>query len=718
MKTLFTHLQKVANTPPTCLLVLFAWLLMPFNVSADPIAIGTGTATLNYTNTSNPAAPVSYTHTMVSLGYEECIMFSDNAGTLHFSQVDWDVTIVPGIYDVEISYGTWSYGFTPTFAIVDQSSGSTVKSLHTPGWQSSNAWATEGNYSTTYNDLNLIGEVTGSTPYYIRVTISGGYGLCVGHISFTRKDGGCASPVDASFAKAGDETGSVPMTINTCAGSTFSIPGAGSLAKAGYDFVGWSYNSTTYAPGASFTMPATDVTFTAVWEQHYVPAVTGLSSSVSGNDVTLNWTNYNKMKIDPSLVQLSSGATSSNAAITGWSVTNGVFDVSYETTAVDHYATIEIKLPKEINHVSSIGFDYIFNSSITGGGLLPYMMYNGDAPNNPWGAYWTDYTAHDATSYTSFTITPDNAGMWGWLMTSGTYDPANKIHLVGFMINPHEASSGTFSIKDIYINTYDGQTLLDEVIVVRKQGSAPASVTDGTQVYAGLLNTCSDNGLADGDYYYAVFAREGDAYSAAVVEQVHIGAPSLTYYERAVTPGEYGTVCIGYAVEHENISGAAMYEIDSWSADGKALTLSELGDSESMVAGRPYIFYATGNLLSLGYDGSAAEASVGSHNGLIGSYSQAEITANDDNYIIYQNKLWLVDVLAYVGEHRAYIHKTNASPAPGRRQIRLFVAGTEVATGLDQIVNGTSSNGKFIQDGRLFIRRDERTYNAQGIEIK
>ena len=687
------------------------------------IAIGTGTVTLDYTNTSDPVAPVTNTFVLSNLSTpiasETCIAFgsTDWGGGVVLSQVEWSATIVPGIYEIEFTYGTGSWGVKPLVSVYD---GSTkVTDIYSaPSGQTSGAWKGQADFSPAPMDVDLQGLTAGKT-YTIRVTDEwgGGYGLCVGHISFTRKDGGCASPVDASFAKAGDETGSVPMTINTCAGSTFSIPGAGSLAKAGYDFVGWSYNSTTYAPGASFTMPATDVSFTAVWEQHYVPAVTNLSSSVSGSDVTLNWINYNKLEM-----------TSSNVAIEGWSdgsnemsytIVGGVLTANYTIYTGWTRKCVEIRLPRERRHVTSIDLKYRFNdpNCASEGGLLPYMMYDGEESGHEgnWTSYFLDYTLSNATEWTDFNLVPTNI-LWG--SGSGAYDDQWLIHKVGVSINPPVASSGTFSIKDIYINTYDGQTLLDEVIVVRKQGSAPASVNDGTQVYAGLLNTCSDNGLADGDYYYAVFAREGDAYSAAVVEQVHIGAPSLTYYERAVTPGEYGTVCIGYAVEHANISGATMYEIDSWSADGKALTLSELGDSESMVAGRPYIFYATGNLLSLGYDGSASEASAGDHNGLIGSYSQEEITANADNYIIYQNKLWLVDVLAYVGANRAYIHKTtNASPAPERRQIKLYVAGTEVATGLEQI-NGTCPDGKFIQDGQLFIRRDGRTYNAQGIEIK
>ena len=40
------------------------------------------------------------------------------------------------------------------------------------------------------------------------------------------------------------------------------------------------------------------------------------------------------------------------------------------------------------------------------------------------------------------------------------------------------------------------------------------------------------------------------------------------------------------------------------------------------------------------------------------------------------------------------------------------------ATGIEDIVNGQSSNRKFIKDGQLFIERDGKTFNAQGVEVK
>lgn len=709
MKTTYSFLKR------TCLfLALFSWLL-PMNLKADvtvewgdwgsPVILLPNATSSTVDNITVSTDLPTYTNAWLGGGNPHA--YNTGGGGII------DIQTANGLVITQVSAAIW-YGSSVRF---------TIDFASTDSYSAGSSLGGQEMAQHNQGDPTLTNITAPANARSARITSTGsdGWGGYLYRLVVTAEAASCANPVDASFAKEGSETGSVPAAINSCAGNNIIIPDQGSLAKTGCDFVGWSYNSTTYAPGASFTMPATNVTFTAVWEQHFVPAVTGLSSSVSGSDVTLNWTNYNKLEM-----------TSSNVEIAGWNdgsstmsytINNGVLDCEYNIviSGWNGYRSVEIRLPRERNHVTSIDLKYIFNDAncSSGGGLLPYMMYDGweTGHENNWTSYYIDYTSYNASEWTDFNLVPTTI-LWG--SGSGAYEDQWLIHKVGFVVNPPVASSGTFSIKDIYINTSDGQTLLDEVIVVRKEGSAPTSVSDGTQVYNGLLNTCTDNSLADGDYYYAVFAREGDAYSAAVVTQVHIGAivPSLTTYERPVAPGEYGTVCIGYAVEHENISGATMFEIDEWSADGKTLTLSELGASEAMVAGRPYIFLASASTLSLGYDGSASEAPAGNHNGLIGSYTQEVIGIDDDNYIIFQNKLYLVDVLAYVGEHRAYIHKTDATPSPApRRRVTLSVNGTQTTTGIDQL-NSHSANGKFIKDGQLFIIRDGRTYNAQGIELK
>lgn len=186
-----------------------------------------------------------------------------------------------------------------------------------------------------------------------------------------------------------------------------------------------------------------------------------------------------------------------------------------------------------------------------------------------------------------------------------------------------------------------------------------------------------------------------------------------------LTVGNYGTICLPYAVAAEDRNGADLFEIDKWDPNGASLTLSQLTVDENMVAGRPYIFQATAATATFRYYAEGDEAAAGSNNGLVGSYVQALIPQNDDNYIIYNNKLYLVNSEAYVGANRAYIHKQDqVQPAPAyRRRVTLSVNGAQVATDID-LINDPAQMTKYIENGHLFIFRDGKLYNAQGQLVK
>lgn len=333
----------------------------------------------------------------------------------------------------------------------------------------------------------------------------------------------------ASFTGTGSTSGSAPSNINACVGTNILIPNAGTLVKTGYDFVGWNDGTTTYSVNEEYQLDD-NTSFSPVWTEHVIPAVTNLNAAVDDDDVTISWTNYNKLDL-----------TSDNVKEEGWndggeinslSVSNGVLSVSYTTSKAWAWKSIEIPLSREMNHVTSIDMQYTYNNAQAKdgnneGGIAPYMMYNEDGG---WTCFWKrsdptslGFWASNVTEYTNYNLTPDQIlGSTG----SGSYDNQRLIHKVGLLIDPAVASSGTFTVKDICINTTDNQTTLDEIKIIRKKGSAPSSISDGTQVYSGVLNTFTDENVEDGLYYYAVYAREGEAYSAAVVEgPIQIGTP-------------------------------------------------------------------------------------------------------------------------------------------------------------------------------------------------
>lgn len=68
--------------------------------------------------------------------------------------------------------------------------------------------------------------------------------------------------------------GSVPIDPTLYApGTQITLPGQGSLVKAGYDFGGWRVNDTGPVAGSPYTIPNSNTTFFAIWEPDIVPEV-------------------------------------------------------------------------------------------------------------------------------------------------------------------------------------------------------------------------------------------------------------------------------------------------------------------------------------------------------------------------------------------------------------------------------------------------------------
>lgn len=205
------------------------------------------------------------------------------------------------------------------------------------------------------------------------------------------------------------------------------------------------------------------------------------------------------------------------------------------------------------------------------------------------------------------------------------------------------------------------------------------------------------------------------------VSHLEFARPVDTHTRTGLTAGDYGTICLPYAVAAEDIHGADIFDMQGWPAGSVAVVLNEV---DNMVAGRPYVFQAKATTATWSYYPEGYPTDAGTHNGLIGSYTKQEIPIYANNYMVYNNKLYYVDVLSYVGVNKAYINRTEAeaaaepvAPAPGKRQIRLFLDGEQVITDIDQI-NDQMTNTKYMENGILYILREGKVYNAQGQLVK
>ncbi len=151
----------------------------------------------------------------------------------------------------------------------------------------------------------------------------------------------------------------------------------------------------------------------------------------------------------------------------------------------------------------------------------------------------------------------------------GDYTPGDEIQTMWGFASQGETQKRTLEAGDragiavVYPNPYprnvtgftvaarDGQATLswtnptagpfDGVLIVRKEGSAPGSTTDGTQIYSGAGTTWTDSGLTNGTtYYYRIYASAGGLYSDGLIVSAtprFVSVLALSASSRTITWG-------------------------------------------------------------------------------------------------------------------------------------------------------------------------------------
>lgn len=128
----------------------------------------------------------------------------------------------------------------------------------------------ESDYEVVYKDKNG-NEVTPSEPgtYEVWVEITNpNYrhpdGSSEKQVGSVVVSSGTPRTYEVSFAGSG--AGGSTAGMKAAGGSVITLPECG-FTKPGSVFTGWKYFNVVYKPGDSFTMPSSDVTFTAQWAQ-------------------------------------------------------------------------------------------------------------------------------------------------------------------------------------------------------------------------------------------------------------------------------------------------------------------------------------------------------------------------------------------------------------------------------------------------------------------
>lgn len=194
-------------------------------------------------------------------------------------------------------------------------------------------------------------------------------------------------------------------------------------------------------------------------------------------------------------------------------------------------------------------------------------------------------------------------------------------------------------------------------------------------------------------------------------------------YDRAVTAGNYGTICLP---KTGVMTGASIFEIAYFDNTQSKIFFDEVINGY-MVAGRPYIFLPNEGIEEIVvYSTDNANAEAGNYRGLYGFFDTSDDNAYqklaENDYFLYNNQYYVVDHAAVglvaVGNYRAYIKLSDvdgypSEPAPGRRRVSMNVNGKQVATDLENVSNANAPR-KVLINGRMFIMIGEKMYDVTG----
>ena len=158
--------------------------------------------------------------------------------------------------------------------------------------------------------------------------------------------------------------------------------------------------------------------------------------------------------------------------------------------------------------------------------------------------------------------------------------------------------------------------------------------------------------------------------------------PIVDGYVRNVTSGDYGTICLPYAVAAEDMAGAEFFSIaGKIMKDGEPQSIV-LNQVTTLEAGVPYIFSATSDKLIAAYSGKAV-AVAEEANGLIGSFEGQDVA--EGMYLISaQNKVQLCGKSCKISGNRAYIDMNEVPEYSGEVGVNQRLISFEDATGISE----------------------------------
>ena len=174
----------------------------------------------------------------------------------------------------------------------------------------------------------------------------------------------------------------------------------------------------------------------------------------------------------------------------------------------------------------------------------------------------------------------------------------------------------------------------------------------------------------------------------ATQNQFATAMPIVDGYTRTVTSGNYGTICLPYAVSAGDYDGVEFFSVAGKVMEDGEATAIVLNEETELEAGKPYVFSATTDKLIAIYSGEAASAEVDG-NGLVGSFGGT--TVDGGMYLLKNNTVKLLgEAGGRIEANRAYFDLSQMSEyteavGVNQRLISLGGSNDDGTTGVEGI---------------------------------
>ena len=253
--------------------------------------------------------------------------------------------------------------------------------------------------------------------------------------------------------------------------------------------------------------------------------------------------------------------------------------------------------------------------------------------------------------------------------------------------------------------------------------------------FVGLRTPKPEEIAIDNVYFYAVpadlnFGDNSETNTTTIAENANKYA-NVTINRNISADGTWYTLCLPFdmdAAKVNEVFGASTIATLVSSEDRGSLIHLNFNYVSAIEAGKPYLIkpgtsFTSGSTISgvqiKDVDPSVTpQKAVAEHMHFQGTFNKITLTGEDKRYVSANNELYSPNPNggSAVGAFRCYFTIPSGNLAPGR--VAKIVFEEQTATGIDQMGVDAKSNGKLLINGVLYIIRDGKTYNAQGILIQ